>query len=199
MIEKITVAEYSNRTGKSKQSIYKRINKGTLKSVEEVYNGKKTTFIILGDDNPQEDELNPQDNPILTQATEKINPKDNPKEDELNRDNQPNDNQADNPQSAQSYLRVIEILNEQLKEKDKQIENLQALNNQLSAIALRAQELEARTQSLLGEPKPQPPIEEDTEEPTEPEEPEQTGIDEDKPEEPEETKKRGFWSWLLDL
>lgn len=199
MIEKITVAEYSNRTGKSKQSIYKRINKGTLKSVEEIYKGKKTTFIILGDDNPKEDELNPQDNPILTQATEEINPQDNPKEDELNRDNQPNDNQADNPQSAQSYLRVIEILNEQLKEKDKQIENLQALNNQLSAIALRAQELEARTQSLLGEPKPQAPIEEDTEEPAEPEEPEQTGIDEDKPEEPEETKKRSFWSWLLDL
>lgn len=186
MIEKITVAEYSNRTGKSKQSIYKRINKGTLKSVEEIYKGKKTTFIILGDDNPQEDELNPQDNPILTQATEEINPQDNPKEDELNRDNQPRDNQTDNPQSADAYLRIIEILNEQLKEKDKQIENLQTLNNQLSAIALRAQELEARTQALLGEPKKQAPIDEAPNE-------------EEEPINAEEPKKRSFWSWLLDL
>ena len=171
-MEKITVAEFANRTGKSKQSIYKRIRRGTLKAVEEVVNGKMTTFILLGEgaDNPAETdkvELNPDNQPANNPPRVEDNPADNPNSVEYNPANQSQLNPSkveDNPSFNPSATtdRIIEILQQQLAEKDRQIERLQEETKEkdrqikeqfdrLSTLLLRSQELEAITHKLLGQ------------------------------------------------
>lgn len=167
----MTVSEYALKTGKSKQSIYKRIRKGTIKTVEEIVNGKKTLFVLLYDDSnkSREVEYNPTNQPNLNPTTVEDNPNSNPHTVEDNPNNQPTFNPNSTPLDTTS--RILELLQRQLEEKDKQIERLQAENKEkdrqlqdqferFSTLLLRSQELEAITHKLLGQG--------DSQEPTEP-------------------------------
>ena len=171
-MEKITVAEFAIRTGKSKQSIYKRIRRGTLKAVEEAVNGKMTTFILLGEgaDNPAEIdkvELNLDNQPTNNPQRVEDNPidshtavEDNPTNQSQLNPSKVEDNPSFNPSATTD--RLIEILQQQLTEKDRQIERLQEETKEkdrqikeqfdrLSTLLLRSQELEAITHKLLGQ------------------------------------------------
>ena len=210
-MSKLTVAEYAELHKISVQAVYKRIDK--LKTVEEERNGRKIRLIIENEEQepPANDKLNPDSTPL--------NPELNPKSTPLNPDSteekvklNPNIQPPLNPDSTPTdpAVRLIEILQEQLKEKDKQIERLQEQAKEkdkqiqeqferLTTALIRAQELEARTQALLGQPEEQP--EPETIEPETVEEQEQETEQEtvEEPEAEEQPKKRSFFQWLLDL
>lgn len=119
--ELLTVAEYAEKNGVSPQSVYKRVKRGTLKSI--VKDG--ITYIPLNDeadttpnDNPTQPADNPETTPIQPETTQPNNPN--------STDNQPNSTQPNNPQTTpNSTYDIVAFLQEQLKEKDNQIERLQ--------------------------------------------------------------------------
>ena len=133
-MNKITVAEYAKLNNISVQAVYKKINK--LNTVEETsINGRKQIFIII-------------DNNIKPYSTDNFNAEDSTsttiKED----------------YSTDNFNVAIQILKEQLQEKDKQIEKLyntieikdkqiQEQFDKLTNLLLRAQELEAIQHKLL--------------------------------------------------
>ncbi len=134
METKISVKEYADRHNTSPQAVYKRINKGTLKTVKERINGKEVFFILL-DEEAQTEDLNP----ITTNSTD-LQPQEvelNPKEAEEINPNataiQPQEvekvenvfNPNSTPKTEGAEQSIIAFLQEQLKEKDRQIARLQ--------------------------------------------------------------------------
>ena len=140
MDNKVSVKDYAELKQTTVQAVYKRINKGTLKTVKEKINGKDVLFVLLDEDN-RDSNLNPS----LTDNQ--------PKEVELNQDlnlnstpNQPNgvENEEEDlnpsstpkeePQADQSIIiflqKQLEEKDRQIAEKDKQIEKIQQLLDQ---------------------------------------------------------------------
>lgn len=123
--ELLSVAEYAAKMGVSPQSVYKRVKRGTLKSIVK----DSITYILL-DDGP--DTTQP-DNPETTQFQPDTTQPNNP----FTTANQPNSTQPNNPQTTpNSTYDIVAFLQEQLKEKDSQIERLQ---NQIETQAERHQ------------------------------------------------------------
>jgi hypothetical protein len=139
-MKKLTVAEYAELQNISVQAVYKKIER--LKTVEEERNGRTITLIIIeeeqekaagGDIKPAEVEFQPSIQPISTDNQPQIQPQ----KVEIQPDNQPQkvefqpkesgDIQPQlNPLQGQDPAALlIATLQEQIKEKDKQIERLQ--------------------------------------------------------------------------
>jgi hypothetical protein len=141
-VKRLTVSEYATLTGKTKQSIYKRIRKGNIKTIEEVVNGKKILFVLLESDGKLAQEV--EDNPISTPPKVEDNPISTPPEVENNPDlthistppkveSNPNSTQTE----SSSFQFYIEVLQKQLEEKDRQIERLQEQNREQAEIHRR--------------------------------------------------------------
>lgn len=139
-MKKLTVAEYAELQNISVQAVYKKIDR--LKTVEEERNGRTITLIVIeeeqeetarGEIKPKEVEFQP---PIKPNSTD-IQPPIKPKEVEIQPDNQPQKVEIQpqesgdiqpqlNPLQGQDPAALlIATLQEQIKEKDKQIERLQ--------------------------------------------------------------------------
>lgn len=206
-MKKLTVAEYAELKGISKVAAYKRIEKGRVKAVSEVYNGREQYIIILGED---KEPIEPEIKPDLTEDLTKSKPDLTSNKPDLT-DDKPEikpdlteDLTDDKPdltsQNQDDKTDILDLLKSQIQEKDKQIERLQnavdekdkQLKEQfdrLTALIARSQELEALSHKLLGEG--------ETDEP----EPLQDNsiVVNEKPdnEEPEPPKKQGFFSRLF--
>ena len=152
-MNKITVAEYAKLNNISVQAVYKKINK--LNTVEETsINGRKQIFIII-------------DNNIKPYSTDNFNAEDSTsttiKEDYSTDNFNAEDSTSTTIKedySTDNFNVAIQILKEQLQEKDKQIEKLyntieikdkqiQEQFDKLTNLLLRAQELEAIQHKLL--------------------------------------------------
>ena len=140
-MKKLTVAEYAELNCISVQAVYKKINR--LNTIEEERNGRKQILIIL-DEEPKnkEDIIKPDSTSNSTSTPDNSTP-----------NIKPNSTNELNPN-------IIEILEAQLKEKDKQIERLQKATEEkdkqikeqferLTQLIARSQELEARAHTLL--------------------------------------------------
>lgn len=169
---KLTVAEYAELKGISKVAAYKRIEKGRVRAVSEVYNGREQYLIIIGEDEETvEQEIKPEltgdltenkpnltaDKPDLTSSKSEIKP-------ELT-----GNLTANKPDLTFQNTDILELLKKQIQEKDKQIaekdRQIERLQNaadekdkqlkeqfdRLTALLARSQELEAISHRLLGE------------------------------------------------
>lgn len=164
-MNKLTVAEYAELNCVSVQAVYKRINK--LNTIEEKRNGKKQIFIILDEEQkPKEEAIKPDLTSNSTPAdststpTNKTNLTYNSTSTPANSTPDIKPNSTSNS-TADSTSDIIELLQSQIKEKDKQIERLQDATaekdkqikeqfERLTALLARSQELEAITHRLLG-------------------------------------------------
>ena len=164
-MNKLTVAEYAEIKCISVQAVYKRINK--LNTIEEKRNGKKQIFIILDEEQkPKEEAIKPDLTSNSTPAdststpTNKTNSTYNSTSTPANSTTDIKPNSTSNS-TADSTPDIIELLQSQIKEKDKQIERLQDATaekdkqikeqfERLTALLARSQELEAITHRLLG-------------------------------------------------
>lgn len=199
-MSKLTVAEYAEKHSITKQAVYKKLKR--LNIAEEEKNGKKIIFIIEeeqeqeqkcgnGGIQPDSTRFKPQINPDLTQNQPILNPVSTPIQPEINPDIQPDSTQEEDKVNSS----IIEILKEQLAEKDRQIERLQEAAKEkdqqlkeqfdrLTSLLLRSQELEALTHKLLGQGEEQ-------------EEEGKTEVIQDKATEQEQPKKQSFWKRLF--
>lgn len=126
--KKYTVAEYAELKGISPQAVYKQIKKNKLTGKIIIEND--TTYILV-DDTEQLNHKQPTDNQPLNQPTNQNNddlPLRGNNKEQPTSDNQPlnqnttNQQPTDNQDTTTSHLnRIIDILENQLKEKDKQI------------------------------------------------------------------------------
>lgn len=190
-MEKLTVSEYAKRNSISIQAVYKKINK--LNTIEEVRNGRKQIIILL------EDEVKTRADDIQPNSTRELNSTNStqPHQEQADSTGELNSTRPDSTRRIQpdstSELNpsIIDVLKEQLQEKDKQIERLQdAIEEKdkqikeqferFTALLLRSQELEAITHKSLGEAgdTKQEPIEETKEQvkPTKQEQKKNTGF-----------------------
>lgn len=167
----VTVKEYAEKRGVSLQAVYKQIRAGRLEYTEITEAGRPVKYIKA--DPAAED---PAQLPQEAQAEEATA--------------QP----AGDPVRA-----ALDLLGEQLREKDKQIERLQAeikekdthireQAEKLTELLRRSQDLQAHAQHLLEphedpQPEPGPVIEAQAAEDPAPEE--------------QTKKRRGFWAWLF--
>lgn len=119
--KRYTVAEYAELKGVSTQAIYKQKNK-KLKGRYITENG--VSYVLADDTEPTNQPTNNQpDNQPTNQNAQDLPQRGNAQE-QPTTDNQPiNQNQPTNNQEPtnQSLNRIIDILENQLKEKDKQI------------------------------------------------------------------------------
>lgn len=159
-MKKLTVAEYAELNCISVQAVYKKINK--LNTIEEKRNGKKQILIIIDEKpKPEEEAIKPNSTTNSTPADSTSTPK-NEINSTYNSTSTPANSTADiKPNStADSTTDIIELLQSQIKEKDKQIERLQNATaekdkqikeqfERLTTLLARAQELEAITHRLL--------------------------------------------------
>ena len=157
-MKNITVAEYAELHNISVQAVYKKIDR--LETVEEVRNGRKVRLIVVdeeGESRPPQDTKpysttnstdTTEDKPKINQDTTSFNLPNQPFQPENNQDFQP-------PKPADTTSYYISVLEKQLEEKDRQI---QEQFDRLTNLLLRSQQLEALTHKLLGQG-------EDTEEP----------------------------------
>ena len=130
MKTKLSVKAYAELHNTTPQAVYKRINKGTLKTQKEKINGKDVFFVLLDDEATEApaEELN------LNSTQEQ------PPEVELNPDIKPNStplqppevekvvndfNPTSTPRAEGPETELIAFLQEQLREKDRQIARLQ--------------------------------------------------------------------------
>lgn len=224
MATKLTVKDYAELTHTTVQAVYKKINKGNLKTVKEKINGKETLFILLEDEaptdklnpsltnstpfstptEPQEVELNQELNPSINPSSTPIKPKEvekvESKAEELNPNSTPN--------AEGTEQNLIAFLQEQLREKDKQIARLQeqtelqaqenkkkdeVIQEQLAKmneLLRNAQTLQAQSNVLLlGQGKPQEGEAEQQEE--------APPIVEVEQQAQEPKKKRNWWRWIF--
>lgn len=158
-MSKLTVDEYAKLKGISKQAVYKKLPK--LNTTEEKRNGKTITIIIVDDEELaefQEKDIQPNST-ALNSTVEKVE----------NVENKPlfsNSTATYSTEEKQPNSTVelnqdlIELLKNQLNEKDKQIERLQIANEEkekqlkeqfdkLTELLYRSQQLEAQIQLLL--------------------------------------------------
>lgn len=131
-MKKLTVAEYAKLYNISVQAVYKKIEK--LETVEEERNGRTITFIVINEAEettagegiqPAKVEIQPENQPHSTDfqpefqpISTEFQPENEPKKVEIQPEIQPDFNQD-------TTALLITTLQEQIKEKDKQIERLQ--------------------------------------------------------------------------
>lgn len=195
-MKRLTIEEYANLYGITKQAVYKKINK--LPTEKEKRNGKNITIILLDDEEFQriEAEVKQPNSTNSTSTVEKVE----------NAENEPaatsaaatTSTEEKQPYSTVEYNReIIELLKNQLNEKDKQIEQLQKATeekdrqlqeqfNRLTSLLGRSQELEALLHRQLTAGEQEPLQDEDI-----------TDTADKKPEEP--TKKKGFLKRLFGI
>lgn len=217
-MSRLTVKEYADLHCISVQAVYKKIN--TLKTIEEVKNGRKQIFIIVGEEEPKpkEEEIKPSSTVNSTPAASTSTPQEQaastvnstPAASTSTAPIQPISTYELNPALLEMLQAQIQEKDKQIEEKDKQIERLQNAADEkdrqikdqferLSALLLRSQELEALTHRLLlgqGEAAEEPPQEGDKAEVIETEPPKtEEAPPQDEDQEP--PKKEGFFSRLI--
>lgn len=145
--EKVSVKEYAEQNQISVQSVYKKISKGTLKTAREKINGKEVLFILLEDQQPEDlNHFKPDFKPIkpdvkpiqpvLNQEEVEFNQILNPDSTTLNQPEVEKVEMVENVLNPNSTTRdgseqgIIAFLQEQLQEKDRQIERLQEQTRQ---------------------------------------------------------------------
>lgn len=159
---KLTVAEYAELHSISVQAVYKKINR--LKTIEEERNGRKQMFIIVGEEEDQktiEDEIKPSSTVNSTPAASTSTPENKDSSTaELNPDSSTSTPEVKPSSTAELNPAILDLLQAQLEEKDKQIERLQKAAEEkdkqiqeqfdrFTALLMRSQELEALTHKLL--------------------------------------------------
>ena len=132
-MNKLTVAEYAKSKCISVQAVYKKIDR--LKTIEEERNGRKQILIIVDDEEQEtaEEEIKPNSTPIKPSSTVDFNPDNStstPQEEENTTNKFNPDSSTSTPTIQPSSTvdfnpSVLQILQEQIQEKDKQIERLQ--------------------------------------------------------------------------
>ena len=140
---KVSVKEYAEQNQISVQSVYKKINKGTLKTAREKINGKEVLYILLEDQQPEDlnhfKPIKPDVKPIqpvLNQDEVEFNQTLNPDSTTLNQPEVEMVEMVENVLNPNSTTRdgseqgIIAFLQEQLQEKDRQIERLQEQTRQ---------------------------------------------------------------------
>lgn len=201
-MKKQTVRDYAEENYISRQAVYKKIDKGILKTVKEQIDGKDVIFILIEEDGDIADHsttIQPQDNPIST-ANNAVSADEQPQDNPNSTTIQPQDNQqtTDNSTAIQPYKEMIEYLKqeladkkEELKQKDKVIEDIrqeaQQDRERLTKLLDQEQQLHAQTRLRLNryEEENPPIVEEET--------PKEEVITDQ-----ETKKKRGwFYRWLF--
>lgn len=191
-MKKITVAEYAELKGISKTAVYKKIKSEKLKTITEEKDGKETKFIILDD---VAEEIEPEEEDNKPSSTDN-KPSSTPFQPNSTADDKPSSTPFQ-PSSTDDLNPTIAFLQEQIKEKDRQIERLQKATeekdrqlqeqfNRLTALLGRSQELEALSHRQLTAGEQEPLQDEDI-----------TDTADKKPEEP--TKKKGFLKRLFGI
>ena len=154
-MEKVTVADYAALKRISAQAVYKKIQSGKLRTVEEETNGRTIKYVVLDAEEPQ-----------TNTSAEGFQPLSTTPEVELNHDfnanstpNQPNstgeevekeaNSTADSTEIQPPFNSVFEFLQEQLREKDKQIARLQDQLEKTNELLRNAQTLQAQSNLLL--------------------------------------------------
>lgn len=118
----LTVAEFAKRVGKSKQSVYSRLDKGLKQFVQEVDGQKMLSAEALS-------------------VYQSINVEQGFKQDSINVDQPPKEEKT----ALDLLSKTIETLQKQLEEKDRQIERLTAALQTEQQHATQAQVLHAAT------------------------------------------------------
>ena len=163
-MKKQTVRDYAEENYISRQAVYKKIDRGTLKTVKEQIDGKEVIFILVEEDGDKADHsttIQPQDNPIST-ANNDVSADGQPQDNPVSTTIQPQDNQqtTDNTTVIQPYKEIIEYLKqelaekkEELKQKDKVIEDIrqeaQQDRERLTKLLDQEQQLHAQTRLRL--------------------------------------------------
>lgn len=164
-MEKMTVKEYADFKGVSVQAVYKKIENNKLKTIEEKKDRRYITFIII-DEEPEQEQ--PEVKEIKETEKEEFQPISTG-----NSTSTPTNSTTEFQPNTNNELNqaIVDLLREQLQEKDKQIERLLKTNEEqlarLTELLYRSQQLEKLLSSKVSEDKPlqeEPIIDIETEE-----------------------------------
>lgn len=180
MSDKLTIAQFAEVVGVSKQAIYKQVKNENSKLYPFIIFDGKTPLIkaeavealyhTIQPNSTQEVEKAEKENqPIQPNSTPDFNPKSTQEVEKVEKENQPN--------STPDFNQILATLTAQLAEKDKQIAKLQEQNAQqaeenrnkdkiiqeqlakMNELLRNAQQLQAQSNILLLENKPEEAIE----------------------------------------
>ena len=173
-MKKQTVRDYAEENYISRQAVYKKIDKGTLKTMKENIDGKEVIFILIDEDPTEESNLTnstpiqPQDNQETTQKQDETTPNSTPI--------QPQDNQETTPNSTsiqpsiQPYIEMIDLLKQELADRKDELKDRDRTIETLTRLLDQEQHLHAQTRLLLkgyqDREEAETPKEESQEEPT---------------------------------
>ena len=152
-MKKQTVRDYAEENYISRQAVYKKIDKGTLKTMKENIDGKEVIFILIDEDPTEESNLTnstpiqPQDNQETTQKQDETTPNSTPI--------QPQDNQETTPNSTsiqpsiQPYIEMIDLLKQELADRKDELKDRDRTIETLTRLLDQEQHLHAQTRLLL--------------------------------------------------
>jgi len=161
-MSKLTVAEYAELHSISVQAVYKKINR--LHTIEEERNGRKQIFIVVGEEEEDKtagEEVKPYSTVNSTPTASTSTPEEQDNSTVNSTPTASTSTQEVKPSStAELNPAILEVLQAQLEEKDRQIERLQKAAEEkdrqiqeqfdrFTALLMRSQELEALTHKLL--------------------------------------------------
>ena len=130
-MKKQTVRDYAEENYISRQAVYKKIDKGTLKTMKENIDGKEVIFILIDEDPTEESNLTnstpiqPQDNQETTPNSTSIQP------------------------SIQPYIEMIDLLKQELADRKDELKDRDRTIETLTRLLDQEQHLHAQTRLLL--------------------------------------------------
>ena len=127
---KLTVKEYAKQTGKSFQSVYRKIERGTIPTVKERINNKDVLFVLV-------DETD-NSTPVSTEVPHKVQPPFNPNS---------------TAKETQVLEEMVELLKGELRERKQELDDLRKTKDkeiaELHQLLFNQQQLHAKDRALL--------------------------------------------------
>lgn len=147
----LTVAEFSKVVNRSQQSIYKRIERGSLNDYIFVINGRKlihrnAAFTVFGVPKEEPEEAIGQVESKVERSVQYAAPDETVEVEGESIDEEPEGEPVEAPEAAALDAAILRTYIDQLKAKDRQIERLQQANEDLSEALKMEQMLRAAEQ-----------------------------------------------------
>jgi hypothetical protein len=142
---KLTVKEYAKQTGKSFQSVYRKIERGTIPTVKERINNKDVLFVLV-------DETD-NSTPVSTEVPQQFNPSSTPVSTEVPHKVQPPFNPNSTAKETQVLEEMVELLKGELRERKQELDDLRKTKDkeiaELHQLLFNQQQLHAKDRALL--------------------------------------------------
>ncbi len=152
-MRKQTVRDYAEENFISRQAVYKKIDKGTLKTTKENIDGKEVIFILIDEDTAEENKpthstpVQPQDNQETTTKEEDTTTHSTPVQPQDNQETTQNSTPIQPP--IQPYIEMIDLLKQELADRKDELKDRDRTIETLTRLLDQEQHLHAQTRLLL--------------------------------------------------